>query len=115
MQKALIVVVTLVLTSLVVASPLVACPFLQGKPSCYRRTSSHAPRCPLAPTLERCPFYLTEAKIGLAEAKGTFVSLPATLVSQPLSTSPVASRLDLHRIRLPDQSGVYLLHRVLRI
>ena len=115
MRKLLIIAVTLVLTSLVVASPLVACPFLQGKPACCRKASSHAPRCPLAPTLERCPFYVTEAKIGWAESRGdTQPALAVSSDAQPSAALPVDWLL--HRPdRLPGHGRVYLRYRVLRI
>ncbi len=115
MRKTLAVSLIFVLTMLVAAAPLMACPFVQGQKACCRRTSSQAPRCPLAPSLERCPFYLTEAKIGVAEAK--VVSLPLALaVSSVAPMLPVSQFvLEVRHDRLSDQAGAYLLNRVLRI
>ncbi|MBY0506438.1 MAG: hypothetical protein K2X03_21135 [Bryobacteraceae bacterium] len=109
MRKIVAIAMAVVLSSLLVGSPLVACPFLAGKPSCCRRMASQAPKCPLAPSLERCPFYLTEGKLGYVEAK----SVPAAPLTVPVPV-PAFHGVEF-RVRTADGSGVYLLHRVLRI
>ena len=114
MRRALTLIMALTLTSLVVGSPLVACPFLQAKqPACCRKTSSHPPRCPFAPSLERCPFYLTESKIGETEQKAPIAVFTPVLVT-PESTVWVPF-LVLGNPHVPDSARMYLRHRVLRL
>jgi hypothetical protein len=115
MRKALILTVLLTLTSLVVASPLVVCPFLQAKPACCRKTTSHAPRCPLAPTLERCPFYMTEAKIGQAEQKASVADAAISTSHQSADAPAMVACRASRPERVADGAGSYLRNRVLRL
>ena len=65
----------------IAASVLIACPFLQAelvaKHSCCPRTSAPS-RCPLSKSIQDCPFYVTESKIGVAENIHPHVALPIT-------------------------------------
>jgi hypothetical protein len=115
MRRVLILTVLLTLTSLVVASPLVACPFLQGKPSCCRKTSSHAPRCPLSPTLERCPFYLTEAKIGQAEDKAPLADAAISPLNESSDARVAVPFTETRPNHVANSAGSYLRNRVLRL
>ena len=116
MRRALTLIMALTLTSLVVGSPLVVCPFLQAKPpACCRKTSSHPPRCPFAPSLERCPFYLTESKIGETERKAPIADaliVPALITYARAVWVPFA---DMGTPHVADGAGRYLRLRVLRL
>ena len=60
--------VAMALFALVSVGGMVPCPFLTANKSCCPR--SHAPekKCPLSESLDNCPFFMTERKIGMAEA-----------------------------------------------
>ncbi|MFN3321855.1 MAG: hypothetical protein ACK5AZ_00040 [Bryobacteraceae bacterium] len=113
-----------VLAALLPATQLADCPFFSPDPAGAHEspccpTPKHdqheAPRCPLAPTLEICPFYITEAKLGITEGK--VQSADAINLTQPVALLADSSESSLDRIteRLPDQSSLHLKNRVFLI
>ena len=103
----------------IAGSALIACPFLQAElnaarhPCCPR--TGPAPHCPLSQTLQDCPFYVTESKIGITEAIQH--ADPAHAVSPMVVPIPAAApdpgEAAVELIR--DASGLHLRIRVLLI
>ena len=109
MKRAVTLLMAAVLLSMITVMPLIACPFLKLETqACCSRTS----KCPLSKTVETCPFYVTETKIGIKVAKFAIEGLPVASVA----FSPVAfSTVRAERIVPLVSSDLYLLHRVLLI
>ena len=112
--------VVLLLASYVILSFFVPCPFFSkssdsasSMPCCPRQSDDAAKHCPLSESIETCPFYVTESKIGIASA---FV-IPVSAL--PLSSGPHIGSIDIDLHSLPQvpASGVdtYLRNRVLLI
>lgn len=119
LRPAMTMLVTAALLVLLTGIPLLSCPFLTAshtasqKPCCPRATSS---RCPLAPSLDACPYYLSEARLGFGEEA---VAGPLMwLDSSPLPTPPAlpASRDTVEREDVAlARAGPPALLEVLRI
>ena len=74
--------VTAALFALVSVGALLPCPFLTSKQSCCPRPHGPDKKCPLSETLDNCPFFMTERKIGIAEATlETWFTSPVRLVA----------------------------------
>jgi hypothetical protein len=98
-----------VLLSMITVMPLISCPFLKPETqACCSRTT----KCPLSKTVETCPFYVTETKIGIKVAKFAIDGLP---VSSAAFTPVAFSAPPVERIVPLASSDLYLLHRVLLI
>src|SRR5436305_10175494 len=99
----------------ITASSLFACPFMQATakhPCCGKRAT---PRCPLSKSIQDCPFYATESKIGLARIAQHLDTPP--LVAAPVII-PILTRTSAHLSsadRFRDGSGLHLRNHVLLI
>jgi hypothetical protein len=108
------------LTVFVSGLPLLGCPFLQGgfdKEQHHCCPPSEQKKCPLSSTLETCPYYVTDSKLGMAQVKRDTLTLPVAATSALLKPAalllPNASQ---SAQSLPfDGTGLYLTNRVLRI
>ncbi len=60
--------VAMAMFALVSVGGLVPCPFLTANKSCCPRPHAPEKKCPLSESLDNCPFFMTERKIGIAEA-----------------------------------------------
>ncbi len=60
--------VAMALFALVSVGAMVPCPFLTANKSCCPRSHGPEKKCPLSESLDNCPFFMTERKIGMAEA-----------------------------------------------
>lgn len=93
---------------------LIACPFLDwepaeasGHPCCPRENPG--PRCPISPSLQNCPFYATESKLGIVQKvrSGEF-ALPAGRFETIRAAVPEG---DPH-VTVSSAAGSELLHRI---
>ncbi|MBM3773559.1 MAG: hypothetical protein FJW37_00160 [Acidobacteria bacterium] len=115
-MRGIAVLAAMVLAGMVTASPLVACPFIShsqaDQDACCPRKSEPL-ECPLAPTLQTCPYYVTESKIGTAKLKAPDAVLLIT--TSPVESPPAAVQ-DRHAPEdFQARSEIYLRNRVLRI
>lgn len=108
---------SLVLMLLVSGVALLECPFLTAEAAtptshCPRpEESNHPPQCPYAPSLETCPYYLTDGKLNFVEARVEAV-VPAAVWSQPVLEAPATdSRPVVPSRRINDRD----LHNRLRV
>ena len=120
MRKAIACLQLALLFALVTVASLIPCPLLAAPsansqhPGCPR---SQAPleQCPLAPTLESCPYFITEAKIGTAPSLRQLVT-PVFSVTTPTDNPPSTFSTFKPRLSvLRSQPGLYLKYRVIRI
>jgi hypothetical protein len=103
---------TAVLLSMITVMPLIACPFLKldSEMSCCSRT-----KCPLSKTVETCPFYVTESKIGIKVGKFEITGLPFAITDCVIESLRGVATADTVRTNPPPAADLYLLHRVLLI
>lgn len=107
---------------ILLVSPLLACPFLQAGqtkanqhccPRPHSPAKSPVKSCPLASTLDSCPYFLTESKIGIAQAEQ---SSPFALTATTLTVPALASSyLAISKDFVANRANAYLRNRVLRI
>jgi hypothetical protein len=107
---------TLVFSGWLLVSGLIACPFLTAelqpaRHACCPR-SGPAPTCPVSQSLQDCPYFASESKIGMPEGVQAFVPLAAPVVLIPVSGAVAESA---RQDRRPDESGLLLRIHVLRI
>lgn len=73
MRASIATCVVLALLTLTSGFPLLRCPFLttahQAQSCCPRANPQPRKECPLSKTLETCPYYVTDAKLGEIAAK----------------------------------------------
>jgi hypothetical protein len=109
------------LSSYVILSLLAPCPFFGDTsqaasapmPCCPRQSNDNPNHCPLSETIETCPFYITEAKIGVAAPFAIQVTtLPVS--GEPLVLFSSSFSHDADDLRV-DGIGTYLRNRVLLI
>jgi hypothetical protein len=112
---ALLAVITL--TVLLSGVPLLACPFLHPhnkQHACCQQPKSD--KCPSSSTLENCPYYVTQSKLGPAETKGDVGASPIiaspTFIAPPFVFVVISNSAEYV---ISDSSGLHLKNRVLRI
>jgi hypothetical protein len=121
MRNGTAVLTALTLFALITAGSLMVCPFLMAdstglrNPCCPRRTPIPAKECPLSKSLQTCPFYITEAKIGIAEAKVKVAVEPMAPASPTPPLSPVVSTVETAPVYVTRASALYLVNQVLLI
>jgi hypothetical protein len=112
--------IALLLASYVIVGFFAPCPYFASDPTsassmpcCPRQTDDFAKHCPLSETVETCPFYITESKIGIAAA----FAVPVTAL--PVSTDPqvISTGLVIEVATQAPGNGIdiYLRNRVLLI
>jgi hypothetical protein len=119
-RKSFVAIFGTALLAWLVLTPLVACPFLQAasaRPAAPCCPASHAPKphCPLSPTIETCPFFVTEAKIGSSDIKIQTVSVERMVSAVALPAGELTFAFERFEDYLPDRAESYLRNRVLRI
>jgi hypothetical protein len=110
----------LALGGLITVSSLIACPFVQAywrkaAHSCCSERTNAPSSCPLSKSLETCPLYVAETKIG--PAKSTVELESVVLAAAPivlLITDPGSASL-VRDHPVPETADLYLRYRVLRI
>jgi hypothetical protein len=120
MRKAQVCCVAVLFVAFATLSNLLPCPFLgsvsprHSSLACCPSQSSPAERCPLSNTAESCPFFITEWKLGIAQARVIPVvfSIPASTVQLPIL---LAARDTVAELRVLDKAGTHLKNRTLRI
>jgi hypothetical protein len=117
MRKAQVWCVAVLFVAFATLSNLLPCPFLgsaAARHSSLPCCPSPAERCPLSNTAESCPFFITEWKLGITQAKVIPVvfSLPASTIQLPIRLAPVDTVAEL---RVLDKAGTHLKNRTLRI
>lgn len=114
---ALVVAVALVALLTGVPLLLIQCPLLtaNAKPvhNCCPSRRPEPAKCPVAPTLELCPYVLSEGKLGAPELAKSAAAVPV-IAPQLDSDRPVFSAPATVAWQPPD-SGLYIRIRVLRI
>lgn len=98
-----------VVLALVSAGSLIACPFLLADPSaatksCCPRSAASDRRCPLSESMETCPYYIAEARIGITEPRIGVMAVP---VPAAVLEHPVPAQISCLVDSVPDE-----LHRV---
>jgi hypothetical protein len=99
--------------------PLLNCPFLtpkaNAKSSCHREAPGQHGKCPLSLTLETCPYFITDGKLGIVEAKAFAVAPALPVVVAPAevlsNAAPAAPLPDF----IPSQTDLHIRIRVLLI
>ncbi|MDA0205680.1 MAG: hypothetical protein O2795_10080 [Acidobacteria bacterium] len=120
MRATLAVAVSAILLLLVSGVALLECPFLTAdattKASQCPRTgeSNHPPQCPYAPSLETCPYYLTDGKLNFVEARVEAV-VPAAVGFQPDLEAPATDSRSLVPSRRINDRDLHIRLRVLLI
>jgi hypothetical protein len=117
-RKAAASVVILALGVLISGVLLLNCPFLtpsteHASPCCPRQSPSPS-KCPLAPTMETCPYFITEAKLGYVEAKVLTVSPFIVDEAQTPALSPAILNEPVSEWA-PAATDLHVRNRVLRI
>lgn len=96
---------------------LLNCPFLTKSnshaPCCPREASNEQSKCPLSKSLDTCPLYVTEAKIGWTEVN-VVVDTPGVIFVAHAITSP-DWLTDSPSTWVPQLTDLHLRLRVLRI
>jgi hypothetical protein len=100
------------------ASALFTCPFLQADMAFVRHPccpkTNQTPRCPLSKSIEDCPFYVTESKIGVTETiQHVDVPLVAVSIAIPVSKAVSIHKPQMNQLR--DGPGLNLRNCVLLI
>jgi hypothetical protein len=109
-----------VLVLLVSGVALLECPFLTAEAiaqtsHCPRPgESNHPPQCPYSPSLETCPYYLSDGKLNFVEARVEFV-VPAVVGVLPDLEAPAADSRTLVPLRRINDRDLHTRLRVLRI
>jgi hypothetical protein len=118
MRKVLAWGMALALGGSIPVSAVVACPFVQASlwaaahPCCPK---PYAPAsCPLSKSLETCPLYVAESKIGLTQTTVQIEGVLAPALLVPQVPDPGAASL-LGKDRIPEMAGLHLRYCILRI
>ena len=119
-RAAMAVAVSAVLLLLVSGVALLECPFLTaeaatGTDHCPRPAeSNHPPQCPYAPSLETCPYYLSDGKLNFVEARVEAV-VPAAIGFRSDLEAPAADSWPLVPSRRINDRDLHIRLRVLLI
>jgi hypothetical protein len=93
------------------------CPFLNQTnshaPCCPREASSEQSKCPLSKSLDTCPLYVTEAKIGWTQ--GAVGVETAAIIAPAHALTPPGSLSETPSTWVPQLTNLHLRLRVLRI
>jgi hypothetical protein len=97
---------------------LLNCPFLSQPsspaPCCPRETGNRQGKCPLSKSLDTCPFYVTEGKIGAAKDK-VVVVVPANEPRYPIVFDSSDWLVERSSTWVPQLTDLHVRLRVLRI
>ena len=119
-RMALAIGLSAVLLLLISGVALLECPFLTAEATartshCPRpEESNHPPQCPYAPSLETCPYFLSDGKLDFAEARIQAVVPPAVEVLPDLGAPATDARPIIPSGRIDDRD-LHIRLRVLRI
>jgi hypothetical protein len=117
-QKAVALGMSLAFCTWLVASALIVCPFLRAelntvhRPCCPRTNAP--PHCPLSQSLQDCPFYVTESKIGVTKTI-QYHHVASFIVPVVVPTLKPASIEQFRCDRLQDTRNLHLRISILRI
>jgi hypothetical protein len=118
MRSLVACIVAMVLLGLVVATSIIACPYLQpdskASHGCCSKSHTRGKKCPLSSTEETCPLYLSEAKLGITKDKFD-LGMPGPLVAPVFVTARVWVGRSATLTAPAAETDLYLANRVLRI
>ena len=120
LRTALASALSLLLVLLISGVALLECPFLTAEATatashCPRpEESNHPPQCPYAPSLETCPYYLSDGKLNFVEARVEAV-VPAAIGFRSDLEAPAADSWPLVPSRRINDRDLHIRLRVLLI
>ena len=119
-RAALASALSLVLMFLISGVALLECPFLTAEATtptshCPRPSESEPPpECPYSPTLETCPYFLSDGKLNFVEARVEAV-VPAAIGFRPDLEAPATDAWPLVPSRRINDRDLHIRLRVLLI